>query len=322
MTIDRRFHRLRATAPLRSLFKETRLHLEDLVYPVFVEEGITEPAEIESMPGIRRLPEAGLAAEIQDGVRQGINSFLLFGVSHSKDDEGSDAMADEGLLARMVRVAKQAAPMATIIADVCFCEYTTHGHCGVLKDGCIDNDHTIANLGRQAVVAARAGADAVAPSGMMDNMVSAIRRALDAAGFANIPIISYSSKFASAFYGPFRDASGITLTGDRKAYQGDMANGRIALLESLQDEAEGADALMVKPGLAYLDVIAELRRKTLLPIGAYQVSGEYAMIKLAARHGLVDEQAVVMETLTAFKRAGADFIITYFAKDVRGYLNG
>jgi porphobilinogen synthase len=216
----------------------------------------------------------------------------------------------------MVRTAKQAAPDLVVIPDICFCEYTDHGHCGVVSHGHVDNDATAANLGRQAASAAAAGADIIAPSAMMDGQVAAIRAALDANGHGDVPIMSYSTKFASSFYGPFRAAAGSELKGDRKAYQMDPMNGREALRESALDEAEGADMLMVKPGLAYLDVLARLREATLLPLGVYQVSGEYAMIKFAAAAGAIDERAVVRETLGAFKRAGADLILTYFARDV------
>lgn len=318
---DRRLRRLRRTAPLRDLMRETHLHLDDLIYPIFVDEGIDSPAPIPSMPGVMRLPESALAREIKDVRAAGIKSVILFGVSHHKDAVGSDSWSDRGLFYRMIAATKDVAPDLNVIADICFCEYTDHGHCGVIQDGHVHNDATLDNLGRQAIVAARAGADILAPSGMMDGVVHALRQALDQGGFSHLPIMSYSTKFSSSFYGPFRDASGITLIGDRKTYQGDPANLRAALLESDQDVAEGADILMVKPGIAYLDIIAKIKERTLLPVGAYQVSGEYAMIKFAAASGAIDEQAVVMETLLAFKRAGADYVITYFAKDIKRYLD-
>ncbi len=317
----RRLRRLRNTPALRDLMRETRLHLDDLIYPIFIEEELDKKVPIAAMPGVDRHPEASFERELDAARAAGIKSVILFGVSRHKDSTGSDAWAENGLVYRMVAKAKKHAPDMTIMADICFCEYTDHGHCGVLhEDGHVHNDLTLENLGRQSVTACRAGVDVLAPSAMMDGMVAAMREAVDAAGFAHVPILSYSSKFASGLYGPFREASGVRLNGDRKTYQADPANARAALLESALDEAEGADALMVKPGLFYLDVIQRLRAQTLLPIGAYQVSGEYAMIKFAAKAGAIDEKTVVLEALTAFKRAGADFVLTYFAKDVKGYL--
>lgn len=317
----RRLRRLRNSPALRDLMRETRLHLDDLIYPIFIEEELDKKVPIAAMPGVDRHPEASFEQELDAARAAGIKSVILFGVSRHKDSTGSDAWADKGLVYRMVKKAKTHAPDMTIMADICFCEYTDHGHCGVLhEDGHVHNDMTIENLAKQSVTACRAGVDVLAPSAMMDGMVAAMREAIDAAGFSHIPILSYSSKFASSLYGPFREASGVRLNGDRKTYQADPANARAALLESVLDEAEGADALMVKPGLPYLDVIQRLRQQTLLPIGAYQVSGEYAMIKFAAKAGAIDEKAAVLESLTAFKRAGADFVLTYFAKDVKGYL--
>jgi porphobilinogen synthase len=311
-----RLRRLRKTETLRQLVRENTVTLNDLIYPVFVEEDIETPLPIASMPGISRIPEKHLAAEIKAIAAEGIKAVVLFGVSHHKDASGSDSMLDSGLMARMIKRAKDAAPDMVIISDTCFCEYTDHGHCGVVDQGYVHNDMTLANLGRQAVVAARAGADMIAPSAMMDGQVAAIRQALDQESFSGTPIMSYSSKFASGFYGPFRAAAGCELKGDRKAYQMDPMNGREALLESVIDEAEGADILMVKPGLPYLDVLARLRERTLLPLCVYQVSGEYAMIKLAAAAGAIDEKRVIRETLGAMKRAGANIIITYFARDI------
>ncbi|NRF67812.1 porphobilinogen synthase [Aquincola sp. S2] len=317
----RRLHRMRSSGPLRALCNEASVRPGDLIYPIFVDEGLSRPVEVATMPGVLRHTEQSLLQELEAARASGIASVILFGVSQRKDDCGSDAMRRDGLLARMIGSAKTRFPDLNIIADICICEYTTHGHCGSLTRDRIDNDATIANLGRQAVVAAAAGADVLAPSGMMDGMVSAIRSALDEAGFHEKPILSYSSKFSSSFYGPFREASGITLgKGNREAYQADPSAPRQALLESLIDEAEGADALMVKPGMAYLDILYRLKERTLLPVGAYQVSGEYAMIKFAAQHGALDERAAVLESLLAFKRAGADFILTYFAKDAARYL--
>jgi porphobilinogen synthase len=308
--------RLRRTAALRSLVQENRLCADDLILPLFVDEGIDEAAPISSLPGLARLPERHLSREIEALARDGVKAILLFGISHHKDSTGSDTWHPGGLMARMVRAAKAAAPEMVVITDNCFCEYTDHGHCGIVTDGDVDNDRTLANLGRQAVVAIEAGADIVAPSAMMDGQVRAIRQALDQAGHTGAPIMAYSSKFASAFYGPFRAAAGCSLIGDRKAYQMNPLNAREALRESLLDEAEGADFLMVKPALAYLDILASVRQHSLLPLVAYQVGGEYAMIKFAAQAGALDEERAVRETLGSIKRAGADLIISYFARDV------
>jgi len=311
-----RFRRLRATQALRDLVQETTVTLNDLIYPIFVEEALEDFAPVDSMPGIQRIPERKLAAAVKEIAAAGVRALMLFGVSHHKDADGSDSWNPNGLMARMIRRAKDAAPELVVISDTCFCEYTSHGHCGVIAHGDVHNDHTIDNLGRQAVVAAKAGVDMIAPSAMMDGQVTAIRAALDGNGFETTPIMAYSSKFASAFYGPFRAAAGCDLEGDRKAYQMNPCNGREALRESLADEAEGADILMVKPGMPYLDVLAAVRQRTLLPLAAYQVSGEYAMIKFAAQAGAIDEARVVRESLAAFKRAGADLIMSYFALDI------
>ncbi|MBV8913530.1 MAG: porphobilinogen synthase [Acetobacteraceae bacterium] len=311
-----RLRRLRQTEAMRAMVRENTVAPTDLIYPIFVDEAADEPVPIASMPGISRIPLARLAREVEAIARDGVRALMLFGVSAHKDATGSDTLSSRGLLARMTRAAKDAAPELVVITDNCFCEYTDHGHCGVISDGYVDNDLTLENLGRQAVVAAEAGADMVAPSGMMDGQVGAMREALDEAGFERTPVMAYSSKFASAFYGPFRAAAGCDLQGDRKTYQADPMNGREALLESAADEAEGADWLMVKPGLPYLDVLARIRAQSLLPLAVYQVSGEYAMIKFAAQAGALDEARVVREALGAFKRAGADAILSYFARDV------
>ena len=311
-----RLRRLRANPTIRDMLRETRVALDDLIYPIFVEEELDDFAPVESMPGVHRIPERKLGAAIKEISRAGIRAVMTFGVSHHKDDSGSDSWNENGLLARMTKRAKDAAPELLVISDTCFCEYTSHGHCGVIQGEDVHNDHTIENLARQAVVAARAGADMIAPSAMMDGQVAAIRGALDDAGFSNLPIMAYSTKFASAFYGPFRAAAGCDLKGDRKAYQMDPMNGREAIRESLTDEAEGADILMVKPALPYLDVLSQVRAHSLLPLAAYQVSGEYAMIKFAALAGAIDEHRVVRETLGGIKRAGADLILTYFAMDM------
>ena len=311
-----RLRRLRANPALRDLMRETSVTMNDLIYPIFVEEELDDYAPVESMPGVHRIPEKKLGSAIKEMRAAGIKAVMTFGVSHRKDDTGSDSWNENGLLARMIKRAKDAAPDMLVISDTCFCEYTSHGHCGVVHGGDVHNDHTLENLARQSVVAARAGADMIAPSAMMDGQVAAIRIALDGAGFGNTPIMAYSSKFASACYGPFRAAAGCDLIGDRKAYQMDPMNGREALRESLIDEAEGADILMVKPALPYLDVLSQVRARSLLPLAAYQVSGEYAMIKFAALAGAIDEHRVVRETLGGIKRAGADLILTYFAMDI------
>jgi len=313
-----RLRRLRRTDRLRAMVRETHLTPDDFILPLFIEEGSTERAPIKSMPGVFRETEKSGAAVVRQAEKDGLNAVILFGISHKKDARGSDAMKKGGMLDRMVSEAKNASPDMTVIADLCFCEYTDHGHCGVLDScGGVDNDLTLDNLQRQAVIAAEAGADIIAPSGMMDGAVAAIRSALDESGFPHIAIMSYSSKFASCFYGPFRDAAGCSLgKGNRKAYQMDPANGREAIRESLIDEAEGADILMIKPGMPYLDILAKIRMQTNLPLAAYQVSGEYAMIKYAAQAGALNEREAMMESLLAFKRAGADLILSYFATEV------
>ena len=311
-----RLRRLRANQTLRDMVQENTVTLNDLIYPIFVEEELDDYAPVESMPGINRIPERKLDAAIKEIAGLGIKAVMTFGVSRHKDEDGSDSWNPNGLLARMIKRAKDAAPDMLVISDTCFCEYTSHGHCGVIHGNDVHNDHTIENLGRQSVVAAEDGADMIAPSAMMDGQVAAIRSALDGSGFSGLPIMAYSSKFASAFYGPFRAAAGCDLQGDRKAYQMNPLNGREALRESITDEAEGADILMVKPALPYLDVLSQIRQRSLLPIAAYQVSGEYAMIKFAAQAGAIDEHRVVRETLGSIKRAGADLIMTYFAMDI------
>ncbi len=308
--------RLRSNENFRSLFQESEFTLNDLVLPIFVEEEIDDFVPINSMPGVQRIPESKLAQEVERYARAGIKSVMTFGVSHHLDATGSDTWRENGLVSRISRTIKSAVPEMIVMSDTCFCEYTDHGHCGVMHGGHVDNDATIENLGKQAVMAARAGADVIAPSAAMDGQVKAIRAALDAAGFTQTPIMAYSTKFASALYGPFREAGGSALKGDRKTYQMNPMNRREALRESLLDEAEGADALMVKPAGAYLDIIRDIREASKLPLAAYQVSGEYAMIKFGAQAGAIDEQRVVRETLGAIKRAGADLIFTYFAMDL------
>ena len=322
MTYDltRRMRRLRKTPSLRRLVRETSFSVNDLVYPFFVDEAIKEPLEIKAMPGIYRWPESMLADKVKEAAEAGIQAVLLFGVSSHKDDEGRDSWNEDGLLARMTRIAKKAAPDITVIIDTCFCEYTDHGHCGVLVGDRVDNDLTLDNLQKQVVNAAQAGADIIAPSAMMDGQVTAIREALDETGFEDIPILAYSTKFASSLYGPFREAAGCQLQGDRKTYQMDHHNPREAMMESIQDEMEGADMLMVKPGLHYLDILKDLRNTTQLPLCVYHVSGEYSMLKLAGQAGVFDEQKVALETMISFKRAGADMIITYYALEIANWL--
>ncbi|MBF8779645.1 porphobilinogen synthase [Pseudomonas fulva] len=308
--------RLRRSESLRSVFQETEFRLDDLILPIFVEEGIDDFVPITSMPGVNRIPEKKLAQEIERYARAGIKSVMTFGVSHHLDEIGSDTWNENGLVARMARICKDSVPEMLVMSDTCFCEYTSHGHCGVLHEHGVDNDATLANLGRQAVVAASAGADFIAPSAAMDGQVQAIRGALDAAGFHDTAVMAYSTKFASSLYGPFREAGGTALKGDRKSYQMNPMNRREAVRESLLDEQEGADVLMVKPAGAYLDVIADIRAASRLPLAAYQVSGEYAMIKFAGLAGAIDEARVMRESIGAIKRAGADLILTYFAMDL------
>lgn len=315
-----RFRRLRQSSSLRALVRENSLSCDDLIWPVFVEEGIQQPVAIESMPGVQRLPEADLPAAVQKAWALGIKAIMLFGVSHNKDDVGSDTWNSEGLMARIITSAKQAQPEMVVISDNCFCEYTDHGHCGVVCNDDVDNDATLANLARQAVVAAQAGADVIAPSGMMDGMIAVLRSALDDAGFSHTPIMSYSTKFASAFYGPFRDAVDSSFKGSRNTYQMDVANGDEAIEESMQDELEGADFLMVKPAMAFMDVIYRIKQASARPLVAYQVSGEYAMIKQAGIASVIDADAVMMESLIGLKRAGADLIICYAALDIAASL--
>ncbi|AZC49909.1 Porphobilinogen synthase [Pseudomonas chlororaphis subsp. piscium] len=308
--------RLRRSEQMRSLFQETEFSLNDLVLPIFVEEEIDDFVPIKSMPGVMRIPESKLAGEIERYARVGIKSVMTFGVSHHLDSNGSDTWNDNGLVSRMSRIAKDTVPEMIVMSDTCFCEYTDHGHCGVLHGHEVDNDQTLVNLGKQTVAAARAGADVIAPSAAMDGQVQAIRRALDEAGFTQTAIMAYSTKFASALYGPFREAGGSALKGDRKSYQMNPMNRREAVRESLLDEQEGADSLMVKPAGAYLDIIRDIREASRLPVTAYQVSGEYAMIKFGALAGAIDEARVVRESLGSIKRAGADLIFTYFAMDL------
>ncbi|MGK0409282.1 MAG: porphobilinogen synthase [Shewanella psychromarinicola] len=305
---------------MRDLLRESHLLLNDLIHPLFIEEQIDQAVPISTLPGISRIPESYLADEIRELYALGIRYVMPFGISHTKDAQGSDTWNDNGLLARMIKTIKSAVPEMMVIPDICFCEYTDHGHCGVIQNNKVCNDITVENLVKQSVTAAKAGADMLAPSAMMDGQVKAIRLGLDAAGFQDVAILAHSVKFASSFYGPFRTAVDCELSGDRKGYQLDYANGRQALLEASLDEAEGADILMVKPGTPYLDVICRLRQETHLPLAAYQVGGEYAGIKFAALAGALDEKAVVTETFIGLKRAGADLIVSYYTKQYATWL--
>jgi porphobilinogen synthase len=314
--------RLRASPALRGLVRETQLSPADLVYPMFIAHGLDRREPITAMPGVERLSISHAVAEAGEAAALGIPAVLLFGIPASKDAEGSGAWDDEGVVQLATRAIKEAHPDTLVITDLCLCEYTDHGHCGLVRpDGSVDNDATLELLARTAVSQARAGADIIAPSDMMDGRVGVIRQALDAEGFTDTPILAYSAKFASAFYGPFREAADSTPAfGDRRGYQMDPANGSEAVREARLDVGEGADMVMVKPALPYLDVIREIKRDTGMPLAAYNVSGEYAMLKAAAAAGYLDERAAVLETLTSIKRAGADIIITYHAKDAAGWL--
>jgi len=312
---DTRLRRLRATAALRDLVRETELSAARLIAPLFV-ASVAEP--IEAMPGVSRLTISGVLAAVDRLASLGVRGVLLFGIPDQKDGEGSGAWDDEGPVQLATAAIKAAHPELVVMTDVCLCEYTTHGHCGVVRDdGTIDNDASLELLARTAVSHARAGADVVAPSDMMDGRVGAIRAELDAEGFAELPILAYAAKFASAFYGPFREAAGSTPAfGDRRSYQLDPANGREALRETELDIAEGADIVMVKPALAYLDLIYRAKHEFRVPVAAYNVSGEYSMLRAAGLNGWLDEERAVMEVLTSIKRAGADMILSYFATEV------
>ena len=314
----KRFRRLRINENLRNLVSETKLSVDDFIYPLFIKPGHGIKKEIDSMPGVYQMSIDNAIKECEELKTLGIKSIILFGIPEIKDSIGSDALCDHGVIATAIKEIKKAHPDMFITTDLCFCEYTDHGHCGILdmKLQTVDNDKTLEILGEQAVIHAKAGADMIAPSGMMDGMITAIRDALDSAGFVNLPIMSYSTKFASGYYGPFRDvAESAPSFGDRRSYQMNPANRREAINESLEDEKEGADILMVKPALAYMDIIRDIRERTLLPLAVYNVSGEYSMLKMAGKMGLIDYDKVMLETLMGFKRAGADIIITYHAKE-------
>jgi len=317
-----RMRRLRKTGLLRGLVRETDLSPSHLVYPMFLELGRGSRTPIDAMPGIERLSISHAVEEAGEAHGLGIPAVLLFGIPAEKDELGSGAYDEEGVVQLAVRALKEAHPELVVITDVCLCEYTSHGHCGVvLEDGNVDNDATLDLLARTAVSHAGAGADAVAPSDMMDGRVGALRGRLDGEGFEDLPIVAYSAKFASSFYGPFREAAeSAPAFGDRRSYQMDPANVEEAVREALLDADEGADVVMVKPALPYLDVIRRVKEATRVPVAAYNVSGEYAMVKAAAAAGHVDERGIVLEAITAIRRAGADIVLTYHAKDVARWL--
>jgi porphobilinogen synthase len=316
-----RLRRLRRTKPLRELVRETELSAEHLVQPLFVTAGEGVRDEVPSMPGVERLSISELVAEATELAAVGVRAVLLFGLPATKDESASEAYDDEGVIQMAVRALKEAHPEIVVITDVCLCEYTSHGHCGVIVDGEVDNDVTLELLAKTAISHAAAGADAVAPSDMMDGRVGAIRSQLDEEGHSATPIVAYSAKYASAFYGPFRDAADSAPEfGDRRGYQMDPANAEEAIREAQLDLEEGADVLMVKPALPYLDVVRRVKEATGAPVAAYHVSGEYSMLKAAADNGWIDERAAAMESLTAIRRAGADVIVTYYAKDAAAWL--
>ena len=317
-----RMRRLRATHALRGLVRETPLAAADFVYPMFVAHGIDRREPIPAMPGIDRLSIAHAVAEAGESAKLGIPAVLLFGIPAAKDEEGSGAWDEEGIVQLAVRAIKEAHPELIVITDLCLCEYTAHGHCGVVRpDGTVDNDATLELLARTATSQARAGADVIAPSDMMDGRVGMIRAALDEDGHTETPILAYSAKFASAFYGPFREAADSTPAfGDRRGYQMDPANANEAVREARLDVEEGADIVMVKPALPYLDLIRRIKDELAMPVAAYNVSGEYAMLKAASAAGYLDERLAVLEALTCVRRAGADIVITYHAKDAAQWL--
>lgn len=317
----KRFRRLRMSENLRALVRESAVSVQDFIYPLFVIDGKGVKNEISSMSGVFQQSIDGILSECKECESLGIRAIILFGVVENakKDSVGSDALDENGLIARTVRAIKQECPNLLVITDLCFCEYTDHGHCGIINpiNKSVDNDATLEISAKQALIHAKAGADMIAPSGMMDGIIEALRKALDENGFENLPIMAYSTKFASAFYGPFREVADSTPSyGDRKSYQMDFANGKEALLESLEDERQGADILMIKPALAYLDIVKDLSNHSKLPICVYNVSGEYALLKAGQRLGVIDYEKILLETMTAFKRAGAKLIISYHAKEV------
>jgi porphobilinogen synthase len=316
-----RLRRLRRTKPLRELVRETELSAEHLIQPLFVTAGEGVREEIEPMPGVDRLSISETVAEVTEIAATGVRAVILFGLPASKDEFGTQAYDDEGVIQMAVRALKEAHPEVVVITDVCLCEYTSHGHCGVVRDGRVDNDLTIELLAKTAISHAAAGADAVAPSDMMDGRIGSIRSQLDEEGHSETAIVAYSAKYASAFYGPFREAADSTPEfGDRRGYQMDPANAEEAIREAQLDLEEGADVVMVKPALPYLDVVRRVKDATGAPVAAFHVSGEYSMLKAAAENGWLDERAAAMESLVGIRRAGADMIVTYFAKDAAAWL--
>lgn len=313
-----RLRRTRLNSLVRDLVRETRLDLDNFIYPLFVVEGEGIRNEIVSMPGVFQLSIDEILKECYELKSLGIKSILLFGIPSLKDSVGSDALSDDGIIARTLRAIKaEFGSSLLVITDLCFCEYTDHGHCGILAESSVNNDATLEISAKQALIHAKNGADMIAPSGMMDGIITCLREALDENGFESLPVMAYSTKFASAYYGPFRDvAQSAPSFGDRKSYQMDSANRFEAIRESLEDEAQGADILMVKPALAFLDIIRDIKERSLLPLCAYNVSGEYALLKAGAKLGVIDYEKVMMETLVGIKRAGADMIISYHAKEV------
>jgi len=314
-----RFRRTRLNPTLRALTRETQLSVDDFIYPLFVRSGEGIKTEVASMPGVYQMSIDVILKECEELKSLGLYSIILFGIPDVKDSVGSDALCEHGIIASCVRAVKEAHPDMFVVTDLCFCEYTDHGHCGIIdhKHQTVNNDATLEISATQALVHAKAGVDMIAPSGMMDGIIETLREALDDGGYENLPIMSYSTKFASAYYGPFRDVAESTPSfGDRGSYQMDPANRRQAVAESVADELQGADILMVKPALAYLDIVREIKDNTTLPMAVYNVSGEYAMLKLAGANGLIDYERVIMETMLSFKRAGADIIISYHAKEI------
>ncbi|WP_304544654.1 porphobilinogen synthase [Sulfurimonas microaerophilic] len=314
-----RFRRTRLNKHLRALVRETQVSVDDFIYPLFVRSGEGIKTEVASMPGVYQMSIDVAVKECEELKELGIYSIILFGIPDTKDSVGSDALCEHGIIASAVKAIKAEHPDMFVVTDLCFCEYTDHGHCGIIDEEreTVVNDATLELSGKQAVVHAKAGVDMIAPSGMMDGIIETLRDALDEAGYEDLPIMSYSTKFASGYYGPFRDVAESTPSfGDRSSYQMDPANRREAIAESIEDEAQGADILMVKPVLAYLDIVREIKDNTTKPLAVYNVSGEYAMLKHAGAAGLIDYDRVMMETMVAFKRAGADIIISYHAKEV------
>lgn len=314
-----RFRRTRLNKHLRALVRETHVGADDFIYPLFVRSGENIKTEVASMPGVYQMSIDVAVQECQELKELGIYSIILFGIPDVKDSIGSDALCEHGIIATAVREIKKTHPDMFVVTDLCFCEYTDHGHCGIINEvyETVDNDATLEISGEQAIIHAKAGADMIAPSGMMDGIIQTLRTSLDRAGYKELPIMAYSTKFASGYYGPFRDVAESTPSfGNRSSYQMDPANRREAIAESISDEEQGADILMVKPALAYLDIVREIKDNTTLPMAVYNVSGEYAMLKFAGMNDLIDYERVVMETMIAFKRAGADIIISYHAKEV------